>query len=87
MRVEPQPTRLEVLQDIERQLAALVGDLRVIAEREREVVKLRYVLNGDVDPVSLEEIGRWLGITREHVRQAEALARLAVQRELEALAA
>jgi RNA polymerase primary sigma factor len=65
---------------------------RAIAElpdREREVVKLRYGLNGDGDPASLEEIGRRLGITRERVRQieAEALERLAVNRELEALAA
>jgi RNA polymerase primary sigma factor len=60
-----------------------------LPEREREVVKLRYGLNGDVDPVSLEEIGRRLGLTRERVRQieAEALERLAVQRELEALLA
>jgi RNA polymerase primary sigma factor len=65
---------------------------RAIAElpdREREVVMLRYGLNGDGDPASLEEIGRRLGITRERVRQieAEALERLAVNRELEALAA
>jgi RNA polymerase primary sigma factor len=58
-----------------------------LPEREREVVKLRYGLNGDVDPVSLEEIGRRLGLTRERVRQLEstALERLSVQRELEAL--
>jgi RNA polymerase primary sigma factor len=58
-----------------------------LPEREREVVKLRYGLNGDLDPVSLEEIGRRLGVSRERVRQIEtdALERLAVQREIEAL--
>jgi RNA polymerase primary sigma factor len=60
-----------------------------LPEREREVVQLRYGLNGDRDPVSLEEVGRRLGITRERVRQieAEALERLAVRREIEALRA
>jgi RNA polymerase primary sigma factor len=60
-----------------------------LPEREREVVKLRYGLNGDVEPVSLEEIGRRMGLTRERVRQLEsaALERLAVEREIEALRA
>jgi len=60
-----------------------------LPEREREVVKLRYGMNGDSDPKSLEEIGRALGITRERVRQieAQALARLAERREVAALGA
>jgi RNA polymerase primary sigma factor len=60
-----------------------------LPEREREVVKLRYGMNGDRDPQSLEEIGRTLGITRERVRQieAQALARLAEHREVAALGA
>jgi RNA polymerase primary sigma factor len=60
-----------------------------LPDREREIVKLRYGLNGDADPQSLEEIGRRLGLTRERVRQLEsqALERLAVQREIEALRA
>ena len=58
-----------------------------LPDREREVVKLRYGLNGDRDPASLEAIGRELGLTRERVRQIEAraLEQLAVNREIEAL--
>ena len=58
-----------------------------LPDREREVVKLRYGLNGDRDPASLEAIGRELGLTRERVRQieAKALEQLSVNREIEAL--
>jgi RNA polymerase primary sigma factor len=58
-----------------------------LPDREREVVKLRYGMDGDPDPKSLEEIGRQLGLTRERVRQIEAraLARLAERREVAAL--
>ncbi|MGN6431510.1 MAG: sigma-70 family RNA polymerase sigma factor [Gaiellaceae bacterium] len=58
-----------------------------LPEREQEVVKMRYGLNGDSDPKSLDAIGRELGLTRERVRQIEASAldRLSLNRELDAL--
>jgi RNA polymerase primary sigma factor len=58
-----------------------------LPEREKQVIKLRYGMNGDPDPKSLEQIGREMGITRERVRQIElqALQRLAGQREIAAL--
>ena len=70
----------------EKALHEAVADL---PEREQQILKLRYGLNGDSDPKSLEEIGRILGITRERVRQleAEALRRLAERREIAALKA
>jgi RNA polymerase primary sigma factor len=57
-----------------------------LPEREQKVVKLRFGLNGDPDPQSLEQIGRTLGLTRERVRQIEreALNLLAMNRELDA---
>jgi RNA polymerase primary sigma factor len=57
-----------------------------LPDREKQILKLRYGLNGDTDPKSLEEIGRILGITRERVRQleSEALRRLAERREIAA---
>jgi RNA polymerase primary sigma factor len=66
---------------------ALHRALRELTDRERQVLSLRYGLDGDAEPLSLEEIGRRLGITRERVRQIEskALARLSVQREVQAL--
>jgi RNA polymerase primary sigma factor len=58
-----------------------------LPEREKHVLTLRYGLGHKEDPQSLEEIGRRLGLTRERVRQIEsqALERLAVNREIEAL--
>src|SRR5687767_5514261 len=60
-----------------------------LPDREQSVLKLRFGLNGDPTPQSLEQIGKTLGITRERVRQIEgdALRRLAVSRELDAVRA
>jgi RNA polymerase primary sigma factor len=68
----------------EQALRRAVDDL---PEREQAIVKLRYGLDGDPEPKSLEEIGRIMGITRERVRQieADALRRLAEWREFEGL--
>ena len=59
-----------------------------LPERERFVIRLRYGLSGDRDPMSLEMIGREMGLTRERVRQIEmqALERLAREREIAAFA-
>jgi len=70
--------------EVSLQETALHRALADLPEREQEIVRLRYGLNGDSDPKSLEEIGRRLGLTRERVRQIEAraLQRLAERREL-----
>ena len=65
---------------------ALRSALASLPEREREVVTLRYGIDGR-EPRTLEEIGRCLGLTRERVRQIEleSLRRLALLREMQAV--
>jgi RNA polymerase primary sigma factor len=65
---------------------AVRSALERLPEREREVVKLRYGIDGD-DPTPLREAGRRLGISSEEVRRIErrALTELAESRELDAL--
>ena len=47
--------------------------LEDLPDPERNVVTLRFGLRGE-DPMTLESIGRRLGVTRERVRQIEAAA-------------
>jgi len=83
---EPTPDEQVEVDLTEKALHAAVAGL---PEREQNILKLRYGLNGSEEPKSLEEIGRILGITRERVRQleAEALRRLAERREIAAMKA
>jgi RNA polymerase primary sigma factor len=58
-----------------------------LSDQEREVVALRYGLNGDKQPVTVPEIGRRLGLRQSEVRSLErrALEHLSTVREIEAL--
>jgi RNA polymerase primary sigma factor len=44
--------------------------LNSLPERERQVIELRYGLSG-LEPLTLEEVGRTFGVTRERIRQIE----------------
>jgi RNA polymerase primary sigma factor len=54
-------------------LAELAEALDLLQDRMREVIELRYGLDGS-KPATLEQVGERLGVTRERVRQVEGRA-------------
>jgi RNA polymerase primary sigma factor len=44
--------------------------LHELTDREQEVIRLRFGMNGE-RPSTLEEVGQAFGVTRERVRQIE----------------
>ncbi|MEN3271409.1 MAG: polymerase primary sigma factor, partial [Actinomycetota bacterium] len=52
---------------------ALDGVLRLLSERERVVLRMRFGLDGAM-PRTLEDVGREFALTRERIRQIEAKA-------------
>jgi RNA polymerase primary sigma factor len=75
----------EVEVDLRREAVRSVVD--ELSEPARDVVKLRYGLDGDQAPVSLAEIGRRLSLRPADVARIEhrALAELSARREIAAL--
>ena len=67
--------------------SALRKAIEQLPDTEREVVRLRYGINGAGEPTPLREAGRRLGMSAEGVRKLEskALQKLAMARELEGL--
>ncbi|MDX6646172.1 MAG: polymerase primary sigma factor [Miltoncostaeaceae bacterium] len=72
--------------DVSLREEALHRALETLPDREREVIRMRYGLDGG-ETHTLQEIGGKLGVSRERARQIErqALERLAEARELAAL--
>jgi RNA polymerase primary sigma factor len=64
------PHRASVHVEQEDELSVALDSL---PDRERQVVELRYGLDGE-KPRTLEQVGKTLGVTRERVRQLEARA-------------
>ena len=50
---------------------AVLASLEGLDDREKDVVRMRFGLNGE-KPRTLEEVGKHFGVTRERVRQIEA---------------
>lgn len=63
---DPEETMLH--QDLLSRLDELLG---VIDEREAQILRLRYGLGEGAEPMTLKEIGKIVGLTRERVRQIE----------------
>jgi RNA polymerase primary sigma factor len=61
--------------------------VRQLPDREREVIQLRFGLNGDREPVSVRETARRLGVRPSDVQRIErhGLEELALRREVAAL--
>ena len=80
----PQPEEAAELTD---QGDYLAGLLRFVTAREARVLRLRYGVD-PAGPLSLDAIGKLLGVTRERVRQIEAMAlrklRAAAEKQLQA---
>ncbi|MDR0502131.1 MAG: sigma-70 family RNA polymerase sigma factor [Treponema sp.] len=62
------------------------GILSQLSDREMKIIQLRFGLTGE-NPLTLEETGKYLGITRERVRQIQekAIWKLRTLRELKEL--
>jgi RNA polymerase primary sigma factor len=62
-----QPDQIAAFTMMKRDLAGVLASL---PERERGILELRYGLRGE-EPMTLEEVGKRVGVTRERIRQME----------------
>lgn len=69
--------RMALVRDIQRALETL-------KDREREILSLRFGLNGSGEGLTLEDIGQRYCVTRERIRQIEAKALERIERSVRA---
>lgn len=55
--------------------------MKLLDEREREIIERRYGLNG-YKAQTLEEVGEQFGVTRERIRQLQNIALEKMRRKL-----
>jgi RNA polymerase primary sigma factor len=60
--------------------AGVRGALGELDEKERDVIELRFGLDRDGDPRTLQEVGDALGLSRERIRQIESKAKEKLRR-------
>ena len=67
------------------QSKTLVSDVNIVLDRleprEADIIRLRFGLGGR-DPLTLEEVGERIGVTRERVRQLQELAIRKLRKEM-----
>ena len=80
---DPRTPRPEEALLNESEIANVVDCLKDLDEREERILRLRYGLDGK-EPLTLKEIGKEIGLTRERVRQIEAEALSKIKQTLDA---
>jgi RNA polymerase primary sigma factor len=63
----PQPDQVAADSMMRRDIRSILDSL---SERERRILELRFGLTGE-EPMTLEQVGKRLGVTRERIRQME----------------
>lgn len=72
--IEDKDTKMPDMQAVSNTLKEHIEKaLSTLSDREAEILRLRYGIDGN-EPQTLEQVGRKFGITRERVRQIEAVA-------------
>jgi RNA polymerase sigma factor (sigma-70 family) len=61
--------------------------LDLLSPRERDIIAWHYGLGGQREPMTLDQIGKQFGVTKERVRQIERKAMLRLRSQLDAASA
>lgn len=58
------------------------GWLEALPDKQAQVLRMRHGLTADQEPMTLDEIGKQFGVTRERIRQIESKALAAVRENI-----